>query len=231
MIKIWVNWFVFLATMVWLLAACTSTGDAPSMNGMDSGMMERRIAAIPPEYAGLENPIPANTASLARGQAFYEANCAACHGDEGRGNGPAAAGLDPQPAPIAQTSQMLSDAYLFYRISEGGEMAPFNSAMPAFKESLDESQRWDVINYVRSLNGDMMGGGMMGGNMLMMALVFLLFIGFVVVIVLGVLWVIRRLRGSDQAAESPPEILKRRYARGEIDAEQYEMIKRELEEG
>ena len=230
MIELRAYCFVFLAAVVWLLTACTSsTRDDPSMGGMERGMMERHMAAIPPEYAGLENAVPANAASLARGQELYEANCATCHGDEGRGNGPAAAGLDPQPAPIAQTAPMLSDAYLFYRISEGGALAPFNSAMPTF-ENLDENERWDVINYIRSLDGGMMDGGMMGGNMLMMVISVLLFIGFVVIIVLAVLWVIRRRRGRDQAAESPLEILKRRYARGEIDAEQYETIKGELEE-
>lgn len=56
---------------------------------------------------------------------------------------------------------MLSDDYLFYRISEGGNVAPFNSAMPAWKEILTETERWDVINYTRSLGGeDMMGDGM-----------------------------------------------------------------------
>lgn len=30
-------------------------------------------------------------------------------------------------------------------------MEPFNSAMPAWKETLDEGERWDVINYIRSL--------------------------------------------------------------------------------
>jgi hypothetical protein len=45
----------------------------------------------------------------------------------------------------------MNDAYLFYRISEGGLLAPFNSAMPAWKDVLDEQARWDVINYMRML--------------------------------------------------------------------------------
>jgi mono/diheme cytochrome c family protein len=193
MIKVRVNWFIFLAAVIWPLAACEAMGDNRSMDGMDSGMMQRHTAPIPPEYADLTNPIPADAASLARGQALYQANCATCHGDEGQGDGPAAAGMDPPPAPIAHTAQMLSDAYLFYRLSAGGDMAPFNSAMPAFEDSLDEHERWDVINYVRSLDGGMMGGGMMGGNMIVMGLGFLLFAGFVVAIVLAVIWLIRRM--------------------------------------
>lgn len=36
------------------------------------------------------------------GQSLYMENCAACHGDEGRGDGPAAAGLAQKPANLRQ---------------------------------------------------------------------------------------------------------------------------------
>jgi mono/diheme cytochrome c family protein len=67
------------------------------------------------------------------------------------GDGPAAAGLDPAPAAIAHTSQMLGDDYQFWRISEGGAMEPFNSEMIAWKDIIKEDARWDVINYVQAL--------------------------------------------------------------------------------
>lgn len=131
---------------------------------------------------------------------------------------------------------MLSDAYLFYRISEGGNFAPFNSAMPAFADKLSERERWHVINYIRSLNDGMMDGGMMncmmGFGMMggMMALGLLLLIGIIAAVVLAIVWLVRRTGESSPPAESPQEILKRRYARGEIDSEQYEAIKRQLDE-
>ena len=81
------------------------------------------------------------------------------------GDGPGANG-EPALAPIAHTSQMMGDNYLFWRTSESGASAPFNSVMPSWKSSLDEMARWDLINYVRALGkGTVQPGQMMGGEM------------------------------------------------------------------
>jgi len=125
-------------------------------------MMERHHAQIPQEYAGLSNPIPAEDESFSRGAQSYAMHCASCHGDGGMGDGPAGAALDPAPAAIAHTSQMMGDDYLFWRISEGS--GGFNTAMPAWKDVLDERARWDVINYVRALGeGNAQPASEMGG--------------------------------------------------------------------
>lgn len=144
------------------LAACAAStptpGVAPAAGvaptggmrmGSMGGMMERHNAPIPADYVGATNAVAPDAASFARGEVVYSANCASCHGDGGLGDGPAAAGLNPAPASIAHTSQMMSDAYLFWRVSEGG--APFRTVMPAWKGVLDERARWDAINYVRAL--------------------------------------------------------------------------------
>ncbi|MCP4360183.1 MAG: cytochrome c [Chloroflexi bacterium] len=152
------------------LTACTGLMDSAAgnvmgqMGSMGTGMMARHHATIPQEYVGLTSPVPLDDESLARGVKIYSANCAACHGDGGMGDGPAAAGLDPAPAPIAHTSLMLDDSYLFWRISEGGVAEPFSSTMPSWKAALDEQTRWDVINYVRALgNGRVSPKQVVGG--------------------------------------------------------------------
>jgi mono/diheme cytochrome c family protein len=128
-------------------------------------MMARHMAPIPAEYAGLTNPGPVDEASLARGAETYTTFCATCHGDGGMGDGPAGATLEPPAAPIAHTSQMMGDDYLFWRISEGGAMAPFNSVMIPYKNVLDEQARWDVINYIQALgSGRVTPKEMMGGS-------------------------------------------------------------------
>lgn len=146
-----------------VLTACAAQAEEtfPRMGMGNDGMMTRHHAQIPAEYAGLKNPIPVDEASLARGADLYATNCASCHGDGGMGNGPAGAALDPLPAPVAHTSQMMADDYLFWRISEGG--VPFATAMPAWKV-LDEQSRWDMVNYMRALGGGIVKPGQgMGG--------------------------------------------------------------------
>ena len=129
--------------------------------GGGNGMMTRHHAEIPAEYIGVTNPIPVDETSLERGATLYATNCASCHGDGGMGDGPAGAALDPVPAPVAHTSQMMADDYLFWRISEGG--TPFSTSMPPWKV-LDEQSRWDLINYMRALGaGTVKPGAGMGG--------------------------------------------------------------------
>jgi mono/diheme cytochrome c family protein len=126
------------------------TGQMGGMGGM-GGMRGRHMAQIPAEFKGLKNPVESDQASLLRGQEIFTLNCSVCHGDGGMGDGPGMPVLDPAPAPLAHTSQMLGDDYLFWRITMGGNLEPFNSGMPAWEEVLDEQARWDVINYVRAL--------------------------------------------------------------------------------
>jgi mono/diheme cytochrome c family protein len=130
----------------------TGSGMGMGMGTMDHESMRiAHHATVPDAYATLSNPISADAASLERGAAIYVTSCALCHGDGGMGDGPAAINLDPAVSPIAQTSQMHSDAYLFWRVSEGGQGDPLKSAMPAWKNTFDEQARWDAINYVQAL--------------------------------------------------------------------------------
>ncbi|MBX3060797.1 MAG: c-type cytochrome [Anaerolineae bacterium] len=141
-----------------MMPASEEPAASPGMGmgmGQQSGMMARHSAPIPETYAGLSNPVMADESSLERGAVLFTTHCASCHGDGGMGDGSASAGLDPAPAPIAHTRQMMGDSYLFWRISEGGAISPFNSTMPAWKDALDEQARWDMINYMRALGSGM----------------------------------------------------------------------------
>jgi len=123
---------------------------------MDSdGMMDMEHEHVEPptEYEGLMNPYRGDPDAIAEGAALFAAACATCHGEAGMGDGPAAAGLDPQPATLADHEMMetMSDGYLFWRVNEGGAMEPFNSAMPSWKAVYSEDQLWKILAFVRTL--------------------------------------------------------------------------------
>ncbi len=78
----------------------------------------------------------------------------------------------------------------------------------------------------------MMGSGMWGGWMFLMPVFFILFWGLVIWGIVALVRGLSRSGGSDSASSRPDsalEVLKKRYARGEIDKKEYEEKKKDLE--
>jgi len=92
------------------------------------------------------NPIAPSTESVARGKLIYLANCATCHGADGSGDGPQAAGMLPAPGAIGQVVSRMSDPQLQYLVTNG--LA--GTKMPSFATTLSENERWDLVNYLHS---------------------------------------------------------------------------------
>jgi mono/diheme cytochrome c family protein len=99
----------------------------------------------PAEAKKMTNPVK----GIGNAKKLIETNCVTCHGTSGHGDGPAAAALPP-PKPANWTSEKVqkeSDGELFWKISNG------RGAMPPWKDALKENERWEIINYLRTLKG------------------------------------------------------------------------------
>ncbi len=91
--------------------------------------------------------------TIAAGATLFEAHCAACHGIQGRGDGPAAQYLAQDAADLtAPHLWMHSDGELFWWLSQGIKGPSGRVVMPGFANDLSDDDRWDLIDYVRANN-------------------------------------------------------------------------------
>ena len=89
----------------------------------------------------------------AKGKDLYTKHCGGCHGPGGKGDGPAAAAINPKPSDLTDKAYMagLKDQYLFDLIQKGGAAVGKSPLIPPFGSKLKEREIRDVIAYVRSL--------------------------------------------------------------------------------
>jgi len=103
--------------------------------------------AVLDSMAALRNPVAVDERSLDNGRKYYSINCAVCHGDLGDGNGGMkSAGYAFYPSIIADGTKARSDGYFWAIIRNG------RGLMPGYAR-IEEADRWDVVNYVRALQG------------------------------------------------------------------------------
>jgi putative copper resistance protein D len=104
------------------------------------------IDAYPTTY--VRPTVPYQALSIANGLRLYEEHCVVCHGIGGYGDGPAAAALMPRPADLTALHAAHHTAGdFFWWLTYGIK----GSAMPGFQDRLTEEERWDVINFLRTL--------------------------------------------------------------------------------
>lgn len=88
--------------------------------------------------------------SAAGGESFATI-CASCHGPAGKGDGVAAAALEPKPRDLSNSEYLstLTNEYLFKVITEGGAAVGKAPTMPAWGGVLGEDGAWNIVAYIR----------------------------------------------------------------------------------
>lgn len=93
----------------------------------------------------LQNPVANDSKSVGRGSALFKKHCVECHGPKGIGDGPKAKETSPAVANLTKIKDR-SDTRLYKQIAYG------KADMPTWKDELEETNLWDLVNYVKSLN-------------------------------------------------------------------------------
>jgi mono/diheme cytochrome c family protein/uncharacterized membrane protein len=197
---------------------------------MNGGMMGRGMWQAPSSATGQQNPVTADRESIAAGKSLFGQYCVSCHGTAGKGG---AIGPD-LTGPSVQNQ---TDGALFWKITQG------QSPMPSFEATLTPHQRWDIVNYLRTLAQDPVSarplaqntqGGPTDGYGHMMDHWGGGWIMWLLIVAIIVLVVYLLVRGSWSGGPGPTphetalDILKKRYARGEITKEQFDEMKKDL---
>src|SRR5262249_49703524 len=99
------------------------------------------------------DPVESTPAALLKGQALFQKHCASCHGDKGKGDGPAEAyniekATDPTDPAL---QQRLTDGEILWKITTGLRSGS-DVIMPAIAQRVpQEEDRWKVVKFVRTL--------------------------------------------------------------------------------
>ena len=106
----------------------------------------------------IQNPYLADSAdetaaklreSIVRGTETYRVFCTCCHGPTGAGDGPVTKrGFPPPPSLLTGKSKEMKDGQLFHVLTYG------QASMPDFRGQLSPDRRWDLVNYIRSLQSN-----------------------------------------------------------------------------
>lgn len=110
-------------------------------------IFQARIDPTVAQFAAL-GQVALDPDAVERGQAVYTANCLACHGPGGDGDGPAAASLPIPPADLSSAHAAAhADRDMIFWVTNGIAGSP----MPAFGDELSDTEIQDAVAYIRAM--------------------------------------------------------------------------------
>lgn len=124
----------------------------PSRAGAGQQDFSKNTWELPDDADKTKNPTTATEESIAKGKELYferqKGNCVFCHGETGAGNEANLPQLRRKPADLSNKERMtaMTDGEVFWKVSKG-----INGIMPAGERRLSEEERWNVVNYIRTL--------------------------------------------------------------------------------
>jgi len=136
--------WLFTALLPALLLGCAAT---PPSRLEDAVLSRAKHGVIRGRFE--RNPLTATAENLAQGAEKFEAQCVACHGNDGQLTGvPFARTMDPPVADLQSPAvQRYTDGQLKWIIKNG----IFPSGMPSWRHVLSEREMWQVVLYMRNL--------------------------------------------------------------------------------
>ncbi|MBI1864786.1 MAG: cytochrome c [Nitrospirae bacterium] len=144
---------VVLAFLVVVPSALAGPGQAGhehdhgAMHGEGhDAQMKALLKKVPAKAQKAKNPVRDTPEGQAKAKELYAKSCAVCHGEGGKGDGPAAAGLPVKPADFtdAEHQKIYTEGTMYWIVTNGWK----ESGMPGFAKTIPRDDRWRLVRHV-----------------------------------------------------------------------------------
>lgn len=133
-----------ISIVAWTLIAlllCSDRALAKRPKSSDAESVYAELGKAPAKDAARSNPLESDPEAIRAGDKLFHLHCAECHGEMAEGGKKA-------PSLLAAQAQKATPGTLFWLLTNG----VVRRGMPVWSK-LPESQRWQLVSYLKSLSG------------------------------------------------------------------------------